>query len=248
MILPAEWPAPACIKAFTTTREGGASPAPYHTLNMAYHVGDTDAHVTENYHRLKHQMNLPADPIFLEQTHSTVVVKALPENIKKNADASYSDSVDTICTVLTADCLPILICNQQGTHVAAIHAGWRGLANGIIENTLSVLNLAGSDLLVWLGPAIGPNKFEVKADVVDVFVTHSAEAIQAFKPYTNVSWLANIYELARIRLRQAGIDKIYGGNYCTYTDEELFYSYRRDNGKTGRMASLIWIDSRCNFL
>jgi YfiH family protein len=186
---------------------------------------------------------LPNEPIWLTQTHSTIAVEAIPEHAEQTADASYTDTVNRVCVVLTADCLPLLICNSRGTKVAAIHAGWRGLAGGIIENTLEKLALPGSELLVWLGPAIGPQKFEVGNDVYDAFIAQDESARMAFIPKAHDKWLANLYLLATQRLNKLGVTAIYGGDYCTHTQSDLFFSYRRDHGKTGRMASAIWIQA-----
>lgn len=219
-----EWPAPSPIKAYTTLRNGWGGRQPQHEID------------------LENLFQLPNEPIWLTQTHSTITIEAIPENKEKIADASFAKQPNCVCVVLTADCLPLLICNKQGSHVAAIHAGWRGLSNGIIEATLSALNQPMDNLLVWLGPAIGPQKFEVGKDVYDAFVMKHPESESAFTPHTEGKWLANLYELAKIRLKQQGISQIYGGDFCTYTQDDLFFSYRRDKGKTGRMASLIWID------
>jgi YfiH family protein len=237
----ANWPAPDNIKAFTSTRTGGISQPPYSELNLGDHVGDDPAAITANRLFVKNQLQLTEEPIWLQQTHSTIVCEATPDNIDKEADASFTHEPNRICTIMTADCLPILFCNQQGTHVAAAHAGWRGLANGIIETTLKALNLPPEDILVWLGPAISAKHFEVGDEVKNIFEQAMPEAAQAFSPSPNQRWLADLYELARLRLRKQNISQIYGGEYCTYSDKELFYSYRRDAGKTGRMASFIWI-------
>ena len=224
-----DWPAPKHIKAYTT-------------LRTHWGAADTEPKSTASEHTLTALLQLPTNPIWLTQTHSATVVEATQANINANADASFTTNVNHVCVVLTADCLPILICNKQGTHVAAIHAGWRGLANGIIETTLQQLPVPTEDLLVWLGPAIGPTKFEVGKDVYDTFTNQHTEATAAFKPLADDKWLANLYALATIRLRLHGIFQIYGGDHCTHTQENLFFSYRRDQGKTGRMASVIWIE------
>ncbi len=217
----ANWPAPKNIHAYTTTRTG---------------FGDRTDKL-----KLQQLLSLPQDPIWLTQVHGTEVVVASPENTAVAADASYTNDRNQPCVILTADCLPVLICNKQGTHIAAIHAGWRGLAHGIIERTIQTLNLPSSDLLVWLGPAIGPSKFEVGADVFTEFTAHSSEAEKAFVSMPNGKWLANLYLLARQRLLACGVTQISGGDYCTYSQDEMFFSYRRDKGETGRMASVIWI-------
>lgn len=214
------WPAPTTVKAYTTLRD-------------TWH----------EKHALISLLQLPTEPVWLHQIHSNRVIPAIPEHKEHDADASFTDQAKHICIVTTADCLPLLMCNKQGSMVAAIHAGWRGLSAGIIEATLDQLQQRGEDMLVWLGPAIGPEKFEVGQDVYDAFVSQHPPSATAFTLKDKDQWLANLYELAKIRLKLQGISHIYGGNFCTYTQKELFYSYRRDKGKTGRMASLIWIAS-----
>lgn len=235
------WAVPSHIKAVTTTRRGGVSTKPFDTFNLGDHVGDDHIAVEKNREILKQTLSLPQDPIWLKQTHSNIAIEAHPENQYKEADASFTDKVNQICVVLTADCLPILLCNKEGTSVAAIHAGWRGLMKGVIESTLK--SLPSSEWLAWLGPAIGPQHFEVGNEVREQFIDSHPEDTHAFVPSKNQRWLANIYTLAKTRLNKLGILKIYGGNYCTYSDSDAFYSYRRDGEKTGRLASLIWITS-----
>lgn len=242
----ANWPAPKHIKAFTTTKQGWGGRKPHHDLNKGNYDATNPDYIVESQ-RLEKLLKLPNEPIWLTQTHTTKVIEATPENKEQNADASFTNQKNRVSVVLTADCLPILICDKKGTHVAAIHAGWRGLANGIIENTLQSLNLPSEDLYVWLGPAIGPNKFEVGKDVYDAFINQHPQSSTAFAAKTNTTepkWLADLYVLAKIRLQLHGVTDIYGGGFCTYTQDDLFFSYRRDHGKTGRMASLIWIDSK----
>lgn len=224
-----DWPAPAHIKAYTTTRH-------------SFGTSKSNTISDEEKQHLQTLFQLPNDPIWLNQTHSTSVIHAIPDNKYQMADASFTHQPNHICAVITADCLPILICNKQGTHIAAIHAGWRGLAGGIITNTLEALAQPANELLVWLGPAIGPQKFEVGKDVYEAFTHHHPESVSAFTPHKPEKWLADLYQLAKIRLTDHGISHIYGGNFCTFTQDDLFFSYRRDQGKTGRMASLIWID------
>lgn len=228
-----DWNAPANVKAFTTTRIGCPLALPYDASTL---TGSDESK------RLSTLLHLPAEPVWLKQTHSNIATEASDSSRGMIADASFSSHANQICLVFTADCLPLLICNQSGTHVAAIHAGWRGLANGIIENTILALNQPADSLLVWLGPAIGPDKFEVGRDVYDAFVSQHTEAELAFKPHADNKWMANLYTLARIRLSKLGVTSISGGNHCTFTQNDLFYSYRRDKGQTGRMASLIWME------
>lgn len=234
----ADWPAPGFIKAGTTTRQGGVSHAPYESFNLATHVGDDPAAVMQN----RAELSLPADPQWLEQVHSTEAVLLPSEEHNLKADASFTTSKNIVCAVMTADCLPLLITDQKGSCVAAIHAGWRGLCNGIVEATINKLPVAADQLLVWLGPAIGPDVYEVGQEVYDAFTSKSEEARQAFVPVSEGHWLFDIYHLARMRLNKLGVMQIFGGDHCTFTEKEYFFSYRRD-GITGRMASLIWIDN-----
>lgn len=234
-----DWAAPANINAATTLRTGGVSTGGYASLNPAAHVGDRLEDVLENRARIRQVLQLPAEPVWLQQVHGARVVKAEDVDSAVQADASYSFQSGVVCAVLTADCLPLLLTNGQGTRIAAIHAGWRGLAAGIVENTLAAME--GDDVLVWLGPAIGPARFEVGADVRQVFLQKSQAFDSAFEPCSNRKWLADIYQLARITLNKRGVKRIFGGHFCTVTDRKRFYSYRRD-GETGRMATLIWRD------
>jgi hypothetical protein len=241
MIKPA-WPAPSNIKAYSTTRIGGFSTGAFAQLNLGNHVYDDPVVVARNRAWLKEQLQLPAEPIWLDQVHGNKVINAdSPTAIGEAADAAYASTSGNICAVLTADCLPLLICDQKGSLVAAVHAGWRGLANGIIESTIQALSASPNELLVWLGPAIGPKAFEVGQEVRDIFVKHNEKAAIAFQPSPSRRWLANLYQLATLRLQACGVNAIYGGEFCTYTNEKLFFSYRRD-GVTGRMVSLIWIE------
>lgn len=239
LILP-DWPAPSCVKALTTTRDGGVSHPPFDGLNLGDHVEDNLDHVTENRALLAQQLSLPSSPLWLSQCHGTRVIE--PQHCQPGitADGITSRSEDQVCAILTADCLPLLLCQQDGQQVAAIHAGWRGLAAGIIEQTVAQFD-QDQTLLAWLGPAIGPQHFEVGQDVFDAFCNHDQQAKVAFKAGRPGHYFADLYLLARQRLHALGIEQIYGGDFCTFEDEARFFSYRRD-GRTGRMASLIWID------
>lgn len=227
-----DWPVPASIQAFTTVRRvwGGQR------------LSEGNECQEQENAALQSLLNLPGEPVWLKQVHGKEVIEARAANRYQMADASYSRVPHQVCVVMTADCLPILICDQHASCVAAIHAGWRGLAQGIIGATLQCLNIPSNDVRVWLGPAIGQQKFEVGEDVYTQFTAQDAQTSRAFTPLNKDKWLANLYELARMQLHQRGVHHIYGGQYCTYTQEDLFYSYRRDKGKTGRMASLIWMD------
>ncbi|MFI3154538.1 MAG: peptidoglycan editing factor PgeF [Methylococcaceae bacterium] len=232
-----DWPAPANIHAATLLRSGGASCGAYASLNPAMHVGDDVDKVKQNRRIIKEWLSLPGDPVWLDQIHSNRAVQAITTEPLQQADAVYTAEAGVVCAVMTADCLPLLVCAADGSQVAAIHAGWRGLLAGVIGNTLTAMK--SQDVLVWLGPAIGPDCFEVGADVRDAFVDKSAAFGPAFKHKSNAKWLADIYRLARIDLAMLGVDKVYGGGFCTVTEHERFYSYRRDK-QTGRMATLIW--------
>lgn len=241
-IIKPEWRVSNRIHAFTTTREAGESKSPYHFFNLATHVGEDPTVVALNRQRLVQDYKLPAEPLWLNQVHGTTVVQANSHigNIPPEADAVWTDQVNTVCVVLTADCLPILVGNQDATQVAAIHAGWRGLAAGVIEKTITAM-ASNSNLYAWLGPAIGPEIFEISDEVRQQFLQHDARASVAFRSVNHQKWLANLYLLATQRLNDCGVYRIYGGDYCTYSDSDRFYSYRRDAGRTGRMASLIWL-------
>jgi polyphenol oxidase len=245
-----DWPAPRNIRAYTTTRQDGHSVYPYSSFNLAAHVGDEQHCVDRNRVLLANSLELPSDPFWLEQTHSNkvIVLDSPHEQRDRLADAAITSSPETICVVMTADCLPILLCNLTGTKVAAIHAGWRGLANGIIENTFHAMDACSSELLAWLGPAIGPSVFEVSEEVFQLFVEKDHSTAVAFKEKSRVNkkWLANIYLLATLRLKLLGLNAIYGEEFCTYSNHKIFYSYRRDHGITGRMATLIWLASNRN--
>lgn len=238
-ILTAKWPAPRQVRTCITTRLGGDSLAPWDSFNLATHVEDDPAHVAANRQRL--QAALGCQPAWLEQTHSTRVVRADPA-VVADADASWTDQPGIACAVLTADCLPVLLCDQSGNRVAAAHAGWRGLADGVLEATVQAMGCAPESLMAWLGPAIGPQVFEVGEEVFEAFTATDESAVQAFEPTEREGhYLADIYQLARLRLKRLGVQHLYGGGLCTVSDAQRFYSYRRD-GQTGRMASLIWLE------
>lgn len=240
------WPAPAGVRAVSTTRQGGISAAPYNSFNLGGHVGDEPQCVQGNRRLLRETLQLPAEPAWLEQVHGIDVadVSLLKQPVPCAADASISTASGTVCVVMTADCLPVLMCDRAGRGVAAAHAGWRGLAAGVIEATAQRLcrQLAchADELLVWLGPAIGPQAFEVGPEVRDTFIAIDPANEQAFVANRPGHWLVDIYLLARQALQRAGIGAVYGGDHCTYSEEADFFSFRR-NPTTGRMASLIWL-------
>jgi hypothetical protein len=238
-----DWPIPSSVSAISTTRELGYSHAPFHEFNLATHVNDDYDCVHQNRQLLIEQASLPEPPRWLTQTHSNIVIHSDNwfENIE--GDACFSNQPNQVCVVMTADCLPLLICNNKGTEVAAVHAGWRGLANDIIANTLQQFSAPPKELLVWLGPAIGPKAFEVGQDVFDIFTQRDPQSTLAFES-TNVDhYLADIYLLAKQQLSKLGVTQIFGGDRCTFQDSNSFFSYRRD-GETGRMASMIWLNKK----
>jgi YfiH family protein len=233
-----DWPAPAGVKACVTTRAGGVSLAPFDSLNLGDHVEDSPEAVAENRRRLTDHFSIR--PAWLQQIHGIAVAHADPGRVA-TADASWSATPGIACAVMTADCLPALFCDRAGTRVAAAHAGWRGLAAGVLEATLGSLAVPPCEVLVWLGPAIGPQAFEVGPEVREAFVQHLAQTAQAFVPSRNAGrFMADIYVLARLRLAACGVTAVYGGGFCTVTDPR-FYSYRR-SPRTGRFASLIWLE------
>lgn len=237
-----EWPAPAQVRAVTTTRGGGISIGPFTSFNLADHVGDNVHSVASNRLQLRSLLpQLPAEPLWLRQVHGCGAVLAERVVPGIEADASICRDEHHVCAVLSADCLPLLLCDDSANVVAAVHAGWRGLADGVIETTITGMCVTPGRLLAWLGPAIGPQAFEVGDDVRTIFVTRNAAAASAFVALKPGKWLCNLYLLARQRLAAAGVTRIYGGNFCTVNDADRFYSYRRD-GQTGRMATLIWLD------
>ncbi len=238
-----DWPAPKNVKAFVTTRQNGFSHSQYKGFNLATHVNDDFALVQKNRQALKTDLQLKAEPFWLEQTHSTHCVKwqdVAHLSQKIEADASYSYFKEQVCVVMTADCLPILFTNRQGDWIAACHAGWRGLADGIVQNTVSQYSNEKTELIAWIGPALMQKHFEVGHDVKDIFVKQDENYLQFFQANQNARFQFDFIGLAKQILNSYGI-KVYGGKHCSYSEQELFYSFRRDN-QTGRMASLIWFD------
>jgi YfiH family protein len=237
----ANWPAPSSVHAYVSTRVGGVSRHPFDSLNLGAHVQDDAGAVHENRYLFASFIDMPDSVTWLNQVHGTHVANLPCDDLPENADAAFTKVKDQVCAILTADCLPVFFCNESGSKVAVAHAGWRGLCEGVLESTLACFE--GSDnVMVWLGPAIGPGAFEVGEEVRAAFIAVHPEAEIAFKAAQGENkWLGDLYLLARQRLMLAGVTQIYGGDYCTYTEDALFYSYRRD-GKTGRMASVIWMD------
>ena len=239
--LEADWSAPPWVRAISTTRRGGISLGPYAGLNLGDHVGDDATCVAANRERLRLGLGLPAAPHWLRQVHGCAVALAHEPAADCEADAMVARGPGQVCAVLTADCLPILLCDRAGTRVAAVHAGWRGLAAGVIEAALDRLGSPPESLLAWLGPAIGPGAFEVGTEVRECFLAGDGQAAAAFVPLGQGQWLADLPLLARHRLARLGVREVRGAGLCTFQDAGRFYSYRRD-GATGRMASLIWIE------
>lgn len=237
-----DWPAPLNVQALFTTRLGGVSQGVYSSLNLGDHVSDDPAAVQQN--RALLQDVLPARPVWLKQVHGTRLLWVDQPAVDSAADAALAKSDGVVCVVMVADCLPVLLCDEAGTVVGVVHAGWRGLVGGIIEQSVSAMRTqCHGEILAWLGPAIGPKHFEVGAEVREAFLQHDAQSAQAFVAAENPDkWYANLFDLARQRLLQVGVRNVYGGDVCTYSDPTRFFSYRRD-GQTGRMAALIWLQA-----
>lgn len=238
-----EWPCPDHIKCASTLRFGGHSDGALQGFNLSPREPEQREAVLANRQQLREELALPNEPLWLHQVHGNHVIQAdrfLNSPTPVAADASFTRIPGVVCSVLTADCLPVLLCNQQGTQVAAVHAGWRGLAAGILENAVAEFENP-NQILAWLGPAIGPTAFEVGEEVRSEFLRFDTKAAIAFTPKCAGKWLADLYLLAKQRLQQQGVSQIYGGNFCTYTDTERFYSYRRKENVNGRMATLIYI-------
>lgn len=248
-LLQPDWPdLPGAVHALSTRRGGGVSGAPWDDghggggLNLGMNSGDTPQNVLENRARLRTE--LPAEPVWLKQVHGIRVVDAASVTDVPEADASFTTQPGVVCAILTADCMPVLFADSQGRVVGAAHAGWRGLAGGVLEATLAAMRDAGAqDITVWMGPAIGPACFEVGEDVREAFASENGEAASAFipRPDRPGKYHCDLYALARQRLRSAGVQSIHGGGHCTVTQKDEFYSYRRDR-VTGRMATLIWME------
>lgn len=235
-----QWPAPNAVRALSTHRSGGASTASYASLNLGDHVGDSPKAVAENRRRLAAAAALPSEPQWLTQVHGTTVADLDAPAPLGPADACFTRSLKQVCAILTADCLPILFAADTGDSVAAAHAGWRGLAGGVIEATVSALGVPPARLMAWLGPAIGPQHFEVGAEVREALLTADLAAEAAFTSNSRGRFMADLAALARRRLAALGVDRVYGGGQCTFAERERYFSHRRD-GVTGRQATLIWL-------
>ena len=232
-----DWPVTGNVRAFVTTRAGGTSQGPYASFNLGLRTDDDPAAVSANRAALRSL--LPQEPVWLKQVHGTRVIDADARPVTPDADAAVARNAGTVCAVLVADCVPVLLTDRAGSTVAVAHAGWRGLAGGVVENTVREMRRPPAELLAFLGPGIGPRVFEVGPDVRDAFLDGDPDARDAFTPYTPGKWLADLFALARRRLARAGVPAVFGGGLCTYSDPQRFYSHRR-NPVTGRMAAVIW--------
>lgn len=234
-----QWPAPKHVKAIVTTRIGGVSQGRFSGFNLSAHVGDEIQAVADNHAQLRKAASLPSDPIWLNQHHGTNVVEIKqPTTHHPRADGVITSQPQCVLAVLTADCLPVYLTDQQGTFVAVVHAGWRGLAAGILAQAIGCFP-RGQQLMAWLGPAIGPQAFQVRGDVYQAFVEQEPQHALAFRRVGD-AWFADLYQLARQKLAYLGVHDCFGGDFCTFSDARRFFSYRRDGQMTGRMASLIW--------
>jgi polyphenol oxidase len=243
-----DWPAPAGVRALSTLRGGGVSAVPYASLNLGGHVGDAPEAVAQNRRTLAASAGLPSEPAWLAQVHGVEVADLDAvrhqgtSGLPPPADSAFTRRVGRVCAILTADCLPILLAADSGDLVAAAHAGWRGLAGGVIEATVRALGVEPARLMAWLGPAIGPQHFEVGPEVRDALLQGDLGAQEAFVPNARGRFMADLAALARRRLVSLGVDRIYGGGHCTFSDGVRYFSHRRD-GITGRQATLIWLEA-----
>jgi len=238
-ILP-NWNSPPGVRACCTTRTGGVSAAPFDSLNLALHVGDDAARVVQNRELLRQQLELPAEPCWINQTHDIRTV-TLEQEITRDADAAVTRVPGTIAVVMTADCLPVLLCNREGSEVGAVHAGWRGLQAGVIQSALATMKSPNQQLLAWIGPGISQACFEVGDEVRTAFMDTMQDAQTCFSAHGEGHWLCDLGGLAEQVLKAQGVNDIFRDSYCSYRDAGRFYSYRRA-ATTGRMASLIWIN------
>ena len=246
-----EWPAARRVRAVSTERSGGVSQGAYESCNFGAHVGDESTHVLANKAALAQRLELPVPPLWLEQVHSNTVLDPGANSWESPpgrepgppiADGTVTSHAGRGCVVTTADCLPVLLCNTAGTRVGAAHAGWRGLASGVLAHAVASMGGEPGELLAWLGPAIGPGAYEVGAEVRTAFVSQDPGAAACFEPNESGRWQADLYGLARRSLIGAGVRAIYGGDFCTYTEAGRFFSHRRQ-APCGRMATLIWLDA-----
>jgi YfiH family protein len=242
VLVPA-WPVASRVRAVCTLRAGGVSAAPYASLNLATHVGDASSSVSENRQRLRTQLSLPAEPLWLEQVHGTRVLDADAPGASVPADAALTRQAGRVLAVLVADCLPVLLATHSGEAIAVAHAGWRGLAAGVLERTVEALAAPPAQLHAWLGPAISAPQFEVGGEVRAAFVSEQQQAAECFSANARGRWQCDLAGLARQRLGALGVHSIHEARLCTASDPQRFYSYRRD-GQTGRIAALLWIAAK----
>lgn len=259
MFIIPDWPMPKNIKALCTTRQGGVSKTPFDSLNMATHVEDVLSDVVQNRALINQQANLPCEPVWLNQQHTDIALELTNQSTFHStfsepaiADASWTQAQNVVCVVMTADCLPILLTDKQGSCIAAIHAGWKGLADKIVSKTIQKMPVDPASLMAWIGPAISVRQFEVGQDVFDAFAKQSPDNEPFFykqssqvesnsQTSSNTKYLADLPGLVSLEMQKLGLTQIHKSNLCSYEEGSLFYSYRRD-GKTGRMASMIWIE------
>jgi polyphenol oxidase len=236
-----DWPVAASVRVCATLRRGGASEGAYASLNLANHVGDREDRVTENRRRLSAALELPSEPLWLNQVHGVSVARHTDPDASRPADASVAFERGQVCAVLTADCLPVVLADRGATRVAVAHAGWRGLAAGVLEAAITALDVPASQLAAWLGPAISQPAFEVGGEVRAAFLAKSSGYGAAFAANARGRFQADLYQLARLALERAGVSSVHGGGWCTFGEPERFFSYRRDGGRTGRIATLAWL-------
>lgn len=236
-----DWPVPGSVRVFSTLRSGGASEGAYASLNLAMHVGDREDRVAENRRRLGAVLALPSEPLWLNQVHGVAVARHTDRGASAPADAAVAFEPGQVCAVLTADCLPVVLADRGATRVAVAHAGWRGLAAGVLESAIAALGVPASQLAAWLGPAISQPAFEVGAEVRAAFLANSPRYDAAFTENVRGRYQADLYALARLALEQSGVGSVYGGGWCTFGEPERFFSYRRDGGRTGRFATVAWL-------
>ncbi len=242
-----QWPSPERVRAISTTRTGGVSRRPYDGLNLGVHVGDSPEAVRENRRLLESALGLPGSPVWLNQVHGTDVIYVDRATAGvQTADAAWTDQPGCVLSVMTADCLPVLLASKSGDVVAVAHGGWRGLVNGILQKTVAALPVRTDEILAWLGPAIGPSKFEVGAEVRDAFVNIDSAFAACFQlsAQSTDKFFADIFRIGQHCLHDAGVTGVFGGGVCTFERQESYFSHRRDQGNTGRMASLLWMDHR----
>lgn len=241
-LLPAKWAVSNKVQAFSTTRKGGVSLPPFDSLNLGAHVNDNPHSVEQNRILLAQVAKLPHMPLYLNQIHSTKVIRLPYQGDNLDADAVYTDQANQVCLVMTADCLPVLFAAKDGSEVAAAHAGWRGLCDGVLEKTVAEFRCPPSEICAWLAPAISAKAFQVGEEVVEQFCAFDPNALKAFNadPQTSGKFYGDLYQIARQRLNRIGVSQITGGDHCTFTEQALFFSYRREK-ITGRMAHFIWI-------